>query len=152
MYYSDFVWPGSNAGGVGEAMLALRKDAAGTVATADGRLGPIQMDASGNVRVVVSGTIATSPGASSGTKTFSTPATQPSGTARLVLAANASRKQATIFNAGTVTTFLGKDNSVTTANGLPLLPNAAVEDLASSDAWWGITAGTTADLRVCEVA
>jgi hypothetical protein len=41
---------------------------------------------------------------------------------------------------------------VTTGNGVPLLPNASIEDTESTDSWYGITGGTTGDLRVIETA
>lgn len=86
-----------------------------------------------------------------GAKTFSNPA--PTTSATLVLAANASRLSAVIVNDGTVKCYLGKDNTVTASNGIPIQPNGGVlVDGDSTDAWWGITAAGTADLRVCEVA
>lgn len=85
-----------------------------------------------------------------GSKTFSDPA--PSAAAALQLAANASRKCAVIYNNGTQTVYLGKDSSVTTSNGMPLLAGATLVDDHSVDAWWGITASGTGDLRIYEVA
>lgn len=85
-----------------------------------------------------------------GSKTFTDPA--PTSSAASLVAANASRKSVTIHNAGTVTVYLGKDNTVTTTNGLPLAPNATLSDESSTDAWWGITGSGTGDLRICEVA
>lgn len=85
-----------------------------------------------------------------GTKTFSTAA--PTNAAASILAANASRKTALIVNAGSVTVYLGKDNTVTTSNGIPLAVGAAIEDDRSTDAWYGITASSTGDLRILEVA
>lgn len=85
-----------------------------------------------------------------GSKTFSDPA--PTSTAASVLAANTSRKSCIIQNVGTVDVYLGKDNTVTTTNGLLLAAGQWITDETSTDAWWGITASGTADLRVCEVA
>lgn len=85
-----------------------------------------------------------------GTKTFTDPA--PTAAAAVVVAANAARLSVTIQNVGTVPVYLGKDNTVTTTNGLYLPAGGVLTDTASRDAWWGITASGTADLRVCEVA
>lgn len=85
-----------------------------------------------------------------GSKTLS--ASAPTTTATLVLAANTGRKSAIIRNAGSVTSYMGKDNTVSVANGVPLAPGETLSDTTSTDAWWGITAVGTADLRVCEVA
>lgn len=88
-------------------------------------------------------------GASS-TKTFSDPA--PTTSAAVVLSANALRTSCLIQNVGTVDVYLGKDNTVTTTNGIKLAAGASLADDASVDAWWGITASGTADLRVLETA
>ena len=85
-----------------------------------------------------------------GTKTFTDPA--PTNTAAVALAANSSRITAVIQNVGTVDVYIGKDNTVTTTNGLLLAAGASLTDDSSTDAWWGITASGTADLRILEVA
>ena|ERR1700722_18669330 len=85
-----------------------------------------------------------------GTKTFTTSA--PTTAAAQCLAANASRKKAIIYNNGSVVVYLGKDGTVTSSNGLPLLAGASLEDDASTDAWYAITVSGTGDLRVLEVA
>lgn len=85
-----------------------------------------------------------------GSKTLTDPA--PTSTAASVLAANTSRKSATIHNAGTMTVYLGKDNTVTTSNGFPLGVGATLADDVTTDAWWAITASGTGDLRIIEVA
>lgn len=85
----------------------------------------------------------------SGSKTFTDPA--PTTTAASVLGANATRKVASLYNAGTQTVYLGKDNTVTTSNGFPLVPGGNMVDDASTDAWWAITASGTGDLRIIEV-
>ena len=85
-----------------------------------------------------------------GNKTFSAPA--PTAVAASVLASNAARVSATIYNNGSVTVYLGKDGTVTAANGIPLIPGATLNDTSSLDAWFGITAAGTGDLRIVEVA
>lgn len=84
-----------------------------------------------------------------GSKTLTT--ASPGTSASSVLAANASRKSATIHNAGLVTVYLGP-SGVTTSDGIPLAPNATLSDDSTSDAWYGITSSGTGSLRVLEVA
>lgn len=80
-------------------------------------------------------------------------ASSPSPSAVLLLAANVNRKMALLVNAGSNTVYLGKDTSVTVANGIPLLPNASLTDDVSTDAWYGIMAANQAgDVRIVEVA
>lgn len=110
----------------------------------------------------VAGTVTASPGGtytvtvddatrrSKGLNTFTTVA--PTGTAASVAAANSNRASLLIYNAGAVTVYLGQSNSVTTGNGVPLLPNASLEDTESKDSWYAITGGSTGDLRVIETA
>lgn len=83
------------------------------------------------------------------TKAFT--AAAPTNTAAVVLAANTERERALIYNNGSQTVYLGKDGTVTTANGLPLIPGAALEDDRTADAWWAIVASGTGDLRILEV-
>jgi hypothetical protein len=85
-----------------------------------------------------------------GSKTLSTNA--PTNSAAQILAANSSRIQAMICNNGTMTVYLGKDNTVTTSNGIPLGVGASLVDDATTDAWWGIVSTGTGDLRVLEIA
>jgi hypothetical protein len=87
---------------------------------------------------------------SQNTKTFSTAA--PTSAAALALAANADRERALIYNNGSQTVYLGKDATVTTANGLPLVSGASLEDDRTADAWWAIVASGTGDLRIVEIA
>jgi hypothetical protein len=72
--------------------------------------------------------------------------------ADLILAANADRVTALIVNNGSVTVYLGKANTVTAANGLPLVAGATLEDGESGSAWYGITASGSSDVRVLEVS
>ena len=79
-------------------------------------------------------------------------AADPAPVAASVLAANVNRRAALIANAGVNTVYLGRDNTVTVANGIPLGPGASLTDSWSSDAWWGIMAANEAgDVRVVEV-
>jgi hypothetical protein len=86
----------------------------------------------------------------SGTKAFTTAA--PTASAAQCLAANANRLRALIENNGVQTVYLGKDNTITTATGLPLASGASAEDDATTDAWYAITATGTGDLRIVEVS
>jgi hypothetical protein len=83
--------------------------------------------------------------------TKSTAAVAPTSTALLALAANTSRLNAVLYNNGVQTIYLGVDNTVTTSTGQPLAPGCALYDSDSSDAWYGIVASGTGDLRVTEV-
>lgn len=84
-----------------------------------------------------------------GTKTFTTAA--PTSSGAQALAANEARVKAVIVNNGGNTVFLGKDNTVTTSNGLALAAGATLEDDVSSDAWFAVVVSGTGDLRICEV-
>ena len=84
-----------------------------------------------------------------GTSTTTDPA--PDSTADLLLAANADRISAIIaVEAGSVTVYLGADSGVTSSPGFPLAAGETFTDRSSVDAWWGITASGTADVRVTE--
>lgn len=85
-----------------------------------------------------------------GTKQFSQIA--PDGTATLVVATNRNRTTLIIQNVGTVDVYLGGDDSVTTLTGLLLPASGTLNDEDSGDAWYAITEGDTADLRVLEVS
>lgn len=87
---------------------------------------------------------------SKGTNTTTT--VQPTGTATLIVNVNANRTNLLIYNAGSVTVFIGKSSSVTTSNGIPLQVNASLEDTKSNDSWYAITAGGTGNLRIIETA
>ena len=84
-----------------------------------------------------------------GRKSFS--AAAPT-TQAVILAAGSSKRIAlTLRNAGSVTVYLGKDATVTSASGYPLKVDEVMTDDNSSDAWWGITASGTGDIRMMEV-
>lgn len=55
------------------------------------------------------------------------------------------------YNNGSATIFIGKDD-VTTANGFPVPAGASFTDEFSMDAWYGIVASGTEEMRVLEVA
>lgn len=71
------------------------------------------------------------------------------GAVRLVQV-NALREMSIIANSGTVAIYLGRDNTVTTANGLPLAAGASLTDDVSDDEWWAI-AGGAGEARIIEV-
>lgn len=69
------------------------------------------------------------------------------------LAANKHRLSAVLVNAhASVVCYIGRDNTVTAANGIPLAAGASFTDNFSTDAWFVIPASSTTDLRVLEVA
>lgn len=70
--------------------------------------------------------------------------------ATLILAANGSRAVANIANVSSQTVYMGRDATVTTANGWPLAAGSNLEDRETTDAWYGIVAATTADVRPLE--
>lgn len=71
----------------------------------------------------------------------------------LALAANAGRKAAVLANRSGGLVWLGKDNTVSATNGLPLPDGASLSDDVTVDAWWVVAdAGVTGSLRVLEVA
>lgn len=76
----------------------------------------------------------------------------PTTSATLLLAANNGRVKALLANAGSATVYLGKDNTVTPSTGLPLVAGAIYEDEASLDAWYGILAAGTGDVRIVEIS
>lgn len=85
---------------------------------------------------------------SKGTNSFTPVA--PTGSATQIVASNANRSSLLIYNNGSVVVFLGRSNTVSTSNGMPLNPMSSLEDSESTDAWYAITAGGTGDLRVIE--
>jgi hypothetical protein len=74
-----------------------------------------------------------------------------SGTAAQVLAARTGRIRAFMQNSGSATATFGVDNTVTTSTGLAVLAGQTLDDPDSNDAWWGITAGGSVTIVVCEV-
>ena|SRR5690242_738773 len=72
-------------------------------------------------------------------------------TATQILPLNSNRKSCVIFNNSAVTVFVGPDNTVTTGNGLGIPTQSTLTDPDSIDAWFGIVASGTADVRVIEV-
>lgn len=85
---------------------------------------------------------------SKGTNTFTR--VQPTTTATQLVATNSNRITLLIYNAGTETVYLNRSSSVSTTNGVPLLPQSNLEDGESLDAWYGITGQNTGDLRIIE--
>ncbi|MGV0974512.1 MAG: hypothetical protein ACOYBO_01135 [Azonexus sp.] len=85
-----------------------------------------------------------------GRKTFG--AVSVAATATKILSGNAKRITLTLRNVGSADVYLGKDATVTTANGLLLKPTETLTDDNSTDAWWGIVASTASDIRLMEVA
>lgn len=89
---------------------------------------------------------------SKGNKTFSQVA-NVGVAAALVLAANGNRRAALLRNVGATDCYLGKDNTVTSANGFLLkATDPPFMDARSIDAWYAITASGTTTLAVIEVA
>lgn len=127
----------------GTDSLGINSDGSLVVRLSDGTDTAL-VDATGHL--LVAGTFTPAKGA----KTFS--ANAPTVAAALALAANASRITALIQNTGAVDVWLGKDGTLTTSNGFYLRAGDIYSDGDSTDAWWAITAGSTAALRIIEVA
>jgi hypothetical protein len=91
---------------------------------------------------------ATPAAAQRGRKTPSAVTVTSAGT--LVLAAASTTvRSVLIVNNGAVTVYMGPA-TVTTANGIPLAPGQSLSDKDSLDAWYGITASDSAEVRVLE--
>ena len=73
-------------------------------------------------------------------------------TAVQVLALNTSRRVALISNNGAALIYLGKDNTVTTANGMNLAIGAALTDTEAGGAWWAISGTAAQDVRLIEIS
>lgn len=84
-----------------------------------------------------------------GRKTFAAVTVTTSATLVLAAATSAARS-VVIVNNGSVTVYLGKANTVTTSNGIPLAAGQSLSDRDSLDAWYGITGSGSADVRVLE--
>jgi hypothetical protein len=63
--------------------------------------------------------------------------------------ANPERITTTIYNNGAVTIYIGRDATVTTVVGIPLVPGATMVD-DSTDDIYAITAVSACDVRVME--
>lgn len=82
----------------------------------------------------------------------STPVTVPSSSnGIIVLAANASRKSATIYNPGLVNVYVSQTNAVTTGNGY-IPPGTALNITDYSGAIYGIVATSTQAVSVMETS
>lgn len=68
-----------------------------------------------------------------------------------ILAANSTRKSYLIYNNGNVNVYLGSDNSVTSANGMPLVPGALAYEVCDKGIIYGRAASATCDIRYFEV-
>jgi hypothetical protein len=70
-----------------------------------------------------------------------------------LLAANPDRRSAVIVNNSAGIVYVGKDNTVSAANGIPLVAGGSIADTTSGDAWWAFNGQAgTADVRCLEVA
>ena len=70
----------------------------------------------------------------------------------LLAAASQTRYAVTFVNLGpTNTIYLGRDSTVTIANGYPLPVGQSFTDTLSGDAWYGVAAVATCDVRVLAV-
>lgn len=70
----------------------------------------------------------------------------------LLLAANPGRKSALFVNSGANTIFIGRDNTVVAATGIPVPAGATFKDDFSQDAWWAIATTGTNNTQVVETS
>jgi len=73
-----------------------------------------------------------------------------SGNATLIQASNSSRASVRFINIGNKDVFIGSDNSVTTANGFPVLPSETYIETKYTGDIYGIVATATENVRVWE--
>ena len=87
--------------------------------------------------------------------TFTGGAVSVTTTATLIKALNTDRNALFIANNDTRTVFIGKDSSVTAANGFPLAKNDVIEfaggDLFTGDIYGIIASGAAVDVRFIEL-
>ena len=72
-------------------------------------------------------------------------------TATLIRAGNSRRSSLVMAIASGGPVYLGRDNTVSVANGVPWSSGTVLTDDDSNDDWWGIVASGTADVRGIEV-
>jgi len=68
-------------------------------------------------------------------------------TATQIQAADASRKEFLIYNNGAAIFYLGQNNSVTTANGIPIIPHRGASGRIYKGALWGIVSAGSVNTR-----
>lgn len=86
-----------------------------------------------------------------GTKTYAAVTVPATAGGILISAASGSRMSLAIFNTGSATLYIGSDASVTTSNGYPVPAGTSFTDSVSIDAWYGICATSTLDIRTMTV-
>lgn len=185
------------SGDLGQQILAVRRDTAGSFADADGDYAPLQLDANGALRVNASVTIgdnkaedavhvsgdtgsfvlsvredtlASSTSASGDYQALKTDAlgrlrisnakqsgaigaTSITTTATDIIATDlANRTSVILYNNGSKTCYVGLNNTVTTATGIPLTVGSSLEIEATAAVnLHAITASGTADVRYLEL-
>ncbi|MHA1827079.1 MAG: hypothetical protein ACTSX6_00375 [Candidatus Heimdallarchaeaceae archaeon] len=70
----------------------------------------------------------------------------------IIRSSNSARRSLIIQNNSTVDVYIGTDSSVTTSNGLKLLPDTSISITDSTTDWYGVVASGTADVRYIEEA
>lgn len=75
---------------------------------------------------------------------------QPTTAAMLLVASNAERSSVMIENVGSVNVFISNLSTLTTSTGVQLAPNQRAAFVGVQDQLYGITAASTADLRITE--
>ena len=75
---------------------------------------------------------------------------QPTTAAMLLVSSNAERSSVLVQNVGSVTVFISNLSTVTSSTGVSVAPNQRATFIGVQDQLYGITASSTADLRITE--
>jgi hypothetical protein len=129
-------------GDEGGFVLAVRKDAMGSMVSADGDYAPFQVNALGELRTVDIANVALAAAAESSTTT----------SAALITTPLANRKEVKLYNNGSKTVWVGP-SGVSTATGFPLFPGSVIEmKLGSAVAIHSVATAGTQDIRVLQMS
>lgn len=137
-----------NSGDVGNFMLAVRNDAGTSLVSADGDYAPLQVNADGALRVE-----AELAGSVPNTAILVTQTTVTSTAAVILASALSDRKRILIENLGAQAIYLGDDNAVTSSDGFRISAGSVLDvELGPGISIYAITAASTADVRILEIA
>lgn len=131
------------SGDAGLSVFAVRQDVLSSLVSATGDYANFKLDSLGRLYTTHQKQTLSAPAAVSVTSTAAT----------LIASPLAGRTEVTIQNTGSKDIFIGKDNTVTAANGLRISAGSnATFDWGSSVAVFAITSSGTADVRLLEAA
>lgn len=131
------------SGDAGLSMLAVRQDVLSSLVSATGDYANFKLDSLGRLYTTHQKQTLSAPAAASVTSTAAT----------LIASPLAGRTEVTIQNLGSKDIFIGKDATVTAANGIKVSAGSnATYEWGSAVAVFAITASGTADVRLLEAA